>query len=38
VMGELLGLPGGRVAPLAEVAGQPVSYLATLIVPPVRPR
>jgi precorrin-2/cobalt-factor-2 C20-methyltransferase len=38
VMGELLGLPGGRVAPLAEVADRPASYLATLIVPPVRPR
>jgi precorrin-2/cobalt-factor-2 C20-methyltransferase len=38
VMGELLGLPGGRVAPLAEVADRPASYLATLIVPPVRPQ
>jgi len=38
VMGELLGLPGGRVALLAEVADRPVSYLATLIVPPVRPQ
>jgi precorrin-2/cobalt-factor-2 C20-methyltransferase len=37
VMGELLGLPGGRVAPLADVADRPASYLATLIVPPVRP-
>ncbi|HKE75228.1 MAG TPA: precorrin-2 C(20)-methyltransferase [Acidimicrobiales bacterium] len=37
VLGELLGLPGGRVAPLAEVADRPASYLATLIVPPVRP-
>jgi precorrin-2/cobalt-factor-2 C20-methyltransferase len=36
VMGELLGLPGGRVAPLAEVADRPASYLATLLVPPVR--
>ena len=36
VLGELLGLPGGRVAPLAEVADRPASYLATLIVPPVR--
>jgi precorrin-2/cobalt-factor-2 C20-methyltransferase len=38
VMGELLGLPGGRVVPLAEVADRPASYLATLIVPPVRPQ
>ena len=36
VLGELLGLPGGRVAPVAAVADQPASYLATLIVPPVR--
>ncbi len=36
MLGELLGLPGGRVAPLAEVADRPASYLATLIVPPVR--
>ena len=38
LLGELLGLPGARVSELAEVAGQPVSYLATLIVPPVRSR
>jgi hypothetical protein len=37
VMGELLGLPGGRAAPLAEAADRPASYLTTLIVPPVRP-
>lgn len=36
VLGELLGLPGGRVAPVAEVADTPASYLATLIAPPVR--
>jgi precorrin-2/cobalt-factor-2 C20-methyltransferase len=36
VMGELLGLPGGRVAPLGDVADRPASYLATMIVPPVR--
>jgi hypothetical protein len=36
VMGELLGLPGGRVAALADVADRPASYLATVIVPPVR--
>lgn len=37
VLGELLGLPGGRVVPLAEAAQQPASYLATIVVPPVRP-
>jgi precorrin-2/cobalt-factor-2 C20-methyltransferase len=36
VLGELLGLPGGRVAALADVADRPASYLATLIIPPVR--
>ena len=36
VLGELLGLPGGRVAAVADVAGQPATYLATVIVPPVR--
>jgi precorrin-2/cobalt-factor-2 C20-methyltransferase len=36
VVGELLGLPGGRVTPLAEAARRPASYLATLVVPPVR--
>ncbi len=35
VMGELLGLPGQRVAPVADVADQPASYLATVIVPPL---
>ena len=34
VLGELLGLPGERVAPLADVADQPATYLATIIVPP----
>jgi precorrin-2/cobalt-factor-2 C20-methyltransferase len=34
VLGELLGLEGERVAPLAEVADGPASYLATVIVPP----
>jgi precorrin-2/cobalt-factor-2 C20-methyltransferase len=38
LLGELLGLPGGRVSPLAAVADRPASYLATLIVPPVRTR
>jgi precorrin-2/cobalt-factor-2 C20-methyltransferase len=36
VLGELLGLPGGRVAPVAEVADRPASYLATIVAPPVR--
>jgi precorrin-2/cobalt-factor-2 C20-methyltransferase len=34
VMGELLGLPGERVVPVADVADQPATYLATIIVPP----
>lgn len=34
VFGELLGLPGERVAPVAEAADAPASYLATVIVPP----
>ena len=38
VLGELLGLPGGRVAAVADVAGQPATYLATVVVPPVRQR
>ncbi len=37
VLGELLGLPGGRMAPVREVADRPASYLATVVVPPVRP-
>jgi len=35
VMGELLGLPGERVGPVAEAAEGPAAYLATVIVPPV---
>ena len=34
VLGELLGLPGERVAPLASVGEQPASYLATIVIPP----
>lgn len=34
VVGELLGLEGEHVAPLAAVADRPASYLATVIVPP----
>ena len=38
VLGELLGLTGERLAPLAEVVadGRPVTYLSTVIVPPLR--
>jgi precorrin-2/cobalt-factor-2 C20-methyltransferase len=35
VVGELLGLPGERVLPVAEAAEGPAAYLATVIVPPV---
>jgi len=37
ILGELLGQPGGRVAALGDVADRPATYLATLIVPPMRP-
>ena len=37
VLGELLGLPGERVAPLAAAAEGPGSYLASVLVPPRRP-
>ena len=33
VLGELLGMPGERVAPVAEVAERPASYLSAVIVP-----
>ncbi|MEM7092593.1 MAG: precorrin-2 C(20)-methyltransferase [Actinomycetota bacterium] len=33
VMGELLGMPGERVAPVAEVCDRPSSYLSTVIAP-----
>ena len=36
VVGEMLGLPGGRCAELDAVADQRASYLATLIVPATR--
>ncbi len=35
VIGELLGLPGQRMAPADQWPNQPASYLATVIVPPV---
>jgi precorrin-2/cobalt-factor-2 C20-methyltransferase len=34
VVGELLGLPGQRVAAVADAADSPAAYLATVIVPP----
>ncbi|MGI8810260.1 MAG: precorrin-2 C(20)-methyltransferase [Acidimicrobiales bacterium] len=34
VVGELLGLPGERVLPVADADGGPAAYLATVIVPP----
>ena len=36
VVGEMLGLPGGRSVPVAAVADRPGSYLATIIVPAER--
>jgi precorrin-2/cobalt-factor-2 C20-methyltransferase len=37
VLGELLGMPGQRVADVRSVADRPASYLATVVVPPRRP-
>ena len=34
VMGELLGLPGERVVPVADAGAGAATYLATVIVPP----
>lgn len=34
MVGELLGLPGERVLPVADAAAGPAAYLATVIVPP----
>jgi precorrin-2/cobalt-factor-2 C20-methyltransferase len=34
VVGELLGLPGERIAPATAWPDQPATYLATVIVPP----
>ncbi len=36
VFGELLGLPGEQLKPVSEAGDQPATYLATVIVPPVR--
>ena len=38
VLGELLGLPGERIAPVGEAADAPAAYLATVIVPPAERR
>jgi precorrin-2/cobalt-factor-2 C20-methyltransferase len=38
VVGEMLGLPGGRTVPVARAADRPASYLATVIAPPLRSR
>jgi precorrin-2/cobalt-factor-2 C20-methyltransferase len=35
VVGELLGLPGEQIGPVADAAESPAAYLATLIIPPV---
>jgi precorrin-2/cobalt-factor-2 C20-methyltransferase len=34
VYGELLGLPGEQIGPVAAASDRPASYLATVIVPP----
>ena len=36
VMGEMLGLPGGRCVPVTTAADRPASYLATVVIPAVR--
>lgn len=36
VVGELLGLPGERLAMLEDIDDEPISYLATVISPPLR--
>jgi precorrin-2 methylase len=36
VVGEMLGLPGGRWVELASIDDQPASYLATVVVPAAR--
>lgn len=33
VLGELVGMPGGRVVPVADVADRPATYLSSVIVP-----
>jgi precorrin-2/cobalt-factor-2 C20-methyltransferase len=36
IVGELLGLPGGRSVSVESVADRPASYLATIVVPAAR--
>jgi precorrin-2/cobalt-factor-2 C20-methyltransferase len=36
IVGELLGLPGGRSVTVESVADRPASYLATIVVPAAR--
>jgi precorrin-2/cobalt-factor-2 C20-methyltransferase len=36
VLGEMIGLPGGRCVPVATVADRPASYLATVVIPAIR--
>lgn len=36
VFGELMGLPGEKVGPLAASASSPATYLASVLVPPAR--
>jgi len=35
VVGELLGLPGERIGPVSDLSSSPLSYLATVVVPPL---
>ena len=36
VVGEMMGLPGGRSGPVSEFADRPASYLATVVIPATR--
>jgi precorrin-2/cobalt-factor-2 C20-methyltransferase len=36
VVGEMMGLPGGRSGPVEDVDGRPASYLATVVIPATR--
>jgi len=38
VVAELSGLPGQRLVPLADTDDGPISYLATVVFPAIRPR
>ena len=37
VLGEMLGLPGGRAVAVDAVADRPASYLATVVIPAIPP-